>query len=156
MFVFLRCIIRAMEKTLVTTSDQETIELAARFASALFSGAILTLHGELAAGKTTFTKGVAKGLGITKEVTSPTYTIMKTYPGPLTLTHIDAYRLAGIGLDYDIEEAIYSDGVSVIEWSEHIQDSIEGDCQIYLSRVDSVCTLKFVYDERYQKAVDLL
>ncbi len=143
-----------MEKVLVTTSEQETISLAARFAKGLFSGAILTLHGELGAGKTTFTKGIAKGLGISQEVTSPTFTIMKQYPGSPGLTHIDAYHLDGIGFDYDLEEAIYSDNISVIEWSEHIKDSIEGDCAIYLEKNESKCTLRFVYGDRYMNAVD--
>jgi tRNA threonylcarbamoyladenosine biosynthesis protein TsaE len=145
-----------MEKVLITTSEQDTIDLAARFAKGLFPGAILTLHGQLGAGKTTFTKGIAIGLGITQDVTSPTFTIMKQYAGSPGLTHIDAYRLEGIGFDYDLEEAIYSDNISVIEWSEHIQDSIEGDCAIYLSKVDTTCTLRFVYDERYLDAVEQL
>jgi tRNA threonylcarbamoyladenosine biosynthesis protein TsaE len=145
-----------MEKVLITTSEQDTIDLAARFAKGLFPGAILTLHGQLGAGKTTFTKGIAKGLGITQDVTSPTFTIMKQYAGSPGLTHIDAYRLEGIGFDYDLEEAIYSDNISVVEWSEHIQDSIEGDCTIYLSKVDTTCTLRFVYDERYLDAVEQL
>ena len=144
----------AMEKVLITTSEQETIDLAARFAKVLFSGAILTLHGDLGAGKTTFTKGIAKGLGISQEVTSPTFTIMKQYPGSPGLTHIDAYRLEGIGFDYDLEEAIYSDNISVIEWSEHIKDSIERDCAIYLEKNDTTVSLRFVYDERYMNAVD--
>lgn len=147
---------RAMEKVVITHSQDETMDLAARFAKGLFSGAIITLHGELGAGKTTFTKGVAKGLGILQEVTSPTFAIMKQYPGSPGLTHIDAYRLEGIGLDYDLEEAIYSDDISVIEWSEHIQESIEGDCAIYLKRTDHECSLRFVYDERYIQAVESL
>ena len=146
----------AMEKVFITTSEQETIALAARFAKGLFTGAILTLHGELGAGKTTFTKGIAKGLGIGQEVTSPTFTIMKQYPGSPGLTHIEAYRLEGIGFDYDLEESIYADNISVIEWSEHIKDSVEGDCAIYLAKNDTTCTLRFVYDERYMNAVEML
>jgi tRNA threonylcarbamoyladenosine biosynthesis protein TsaE len=80
----------------------------------------------LGAGKTCFAKGIARGLGITEEVTSPTYTIISEYQGSCPFYHIDAYRLRG---DDDFtalggEEIIYGEGISVVEWSERIPASL--------------------------------
>ena len=63
-------------------------------------------------------------MGFTDNINSPTFTIMKIYEGDLDLYHMDVYRLAGIGADYDLEEYIYADGVCVIEWYKHIIDSL--------------------------------
>jgi len=145
-----------MKKQLTTYSAEQTIQLGQQLGQQAFSGAIITLKGDLGAGKTTLAKGVALGLGITKPITSPSYTIMKTYEGRLKLIHIDAYRLSGIGLDYDIEEAIYGDGVSVIEWSTNIQTSIDHECSLTLERVGDTCSIEIEYDERYQSLVEAL
>ena len=145
-----------MKKQLTTYSAEQTIQLGQQLGQQAFSGAIITLKGDLGAGKTTLAKGVALGLGITKPITSPSYTIMKTYEGRLKLIHIDAYRLSGIGLDYDIEEAIYGDGVSVIEWSTNIQTSIDHECSLTLERVGDTCSIEIEYDERYQSLVESL
>jgi tRNA threonylcarbamoyladenosine biosynthesis protein TsaE len=145
-----------MKKQLTTYSAEQTIQLGQQLGQQAFSGAIITLKGDLGSGKTTLAKGVALGLGITKPITSPSYTIMKTYEGRLKLIHIDAYRLSGIGLDYDIEEAIYGDGVSVIEWSTNIQTSIDHECSLTLERVGDTCSIEIEYDERYQSLVEEL
>ncbi len=63
-------------------------------------------------------------MGITDMINSPTFTIMKIYEGELDLNHMDVYRLNGIGMDYDLEEYIYGDGVCVIEWFKHIIESL--------------------------------
>lgn len=143
-----------MKKTIITTSAQQTIELGERLGRQAFSGAIITLKGELGAGKTTFAKGIALGLEIMQPITSPTFTIMKTYQGRLDFVHVDAYRLSGIGFDYDIEEAIYSDAVSVIEWSSNIQSSIDHELSCTLSRVDDRCTIEIEYDAKYASMVE--
>lgn len=70
------------------------------------------------------------------------------------MTHIDAYRLQGIGFDGDIEEAIYQPGVAVIEWSDKIAQSIEHGLSIVLRRVDDTCTLEFTYDQTYAVMVE--
>jgi tRNA threonylcarbamoyladenosine biosynthesis protein TsaE len=87
---------------------------------------VVALRGPLAAGKTCLAKGIALGLGIKEEITSPTYTIVSEYPGVCPLYHIDAYRLSG---DDDFaslggEEFIYGQGISVVEWSDRIPSSI--------------------------------
>lgn len=145
-----------MKKQLTTQSAEQTIQLGQQIGRLAFSGAIITLNGDLGAGKTTLTKGIALGLGITQPVTSPSFTIMKSYEGRLKLIHIDAYRLSGIGLDYDLEEAIYGDGVSVIEWSTHIQSSIDHECSFTLKRVDETCSITITFDERYRALVEAL
>ena len=106
-----------------TVSAEETMQLGEKIAQLLSEGSILTLEGDLGAGKTTFTKGLGKGLGITRPVNSPTFTIMKVYDrGRLPLYHIDAYRLEGLHQDLGFEEYIYGDGVCVIEWAAFVEE----------------------------------
>lgn len=103
-----------------TAGRDETIELGKKIAAQLRPGAVITLKGTLGAGKTTFVQGLALGLDINETVTSPTYTIISEYRGRIPLYHMDLYRIA----DEDefellgVEEMIYGNGVSVIEWSE--------------------------------------
>ena len=110
-------------KQIRVTSLKATKELAIRIASLLTTPSLLTLSGDLGAGKTTFTKGLAVGLGIEDTVTSPTFTILKSYEGDdVTLHHMDAYRLEGIVQDLGFEEEIYDENaVCVIEWSHFIE-----------------------------------
>jgi tRNA threonylcarbamoyladenosine biosynthesis protein TsaE len=108
---------------LISSSEEETKEYGIQLAQILRRGSIVALRGGLGVGKTYFTKGLAQGLGITEEVTSPTYTMINEYRGQnFPLYHIDAYRLRG---DDDFsalgaEELLYGDGITVIEWSERI------------------------------------
>lgn len=106
---------------IITHSENETCALASELASKLKGGEVVLLNGRLGAGKTAFTKGLAKALGIEKSVTSPTFTIMKEYCGRLKLCHFDMYR---IGDESETEELglteyLYGDGtVCVIEWNK--------------------------------------
>jgi tRNA threonylcarbamoyladenosine biosynthesis protein TsaE len=111
-----------MKKILQIKSPEEMIALGQTIGKKLFPGAIITLNGDLGAGKTTFTKGIGQALNIKAVINSPTFTIMKVYQGDLTLFHIDAYRLDGVGSDFDLEEYFYQDGICVIEWAEIITD----------------------------------
>jgi tRNA threonylcarbamoyladenosine biosynthesis protein TsaE len=106
---------------------REMEHLASLISKELFSGFVLCLEGDLGAGKTTFTKFLGKGMGVTDVINSPTFTIMKIYNGEWDLYHMDVYRLAGIGADYDLEDYIYGDGVCVIEWYKHIEESLPQD-----------------------------
>ena len=83
---------------------------------------VITMTGELGAGKTTLTKGIGKGLGITKIINSPTSTIVKIYTGRLTLYHFDAYRLEDSDDDLGFEEMLDDDGLCVVEWPMYIED----------------------------------
>ena len=109
------------EWKVVTDSPQKTKALAEMIGRAVSAGTLITLSGDLGAGKTTFTQGLAKGLDIDKKVTSPTFTIMKEYKGRLPLYHIDAYRLENITQDLGFEDYIDGDGVCVIEWANFIE-----------------------------------
>ena len=106
-------------------SPEETLEFAGNLAAELRAGDIITLDGDLGAGKTVFSKGIAKGLGVSEEVTSPTFIIMQSYSGGrLPLYHFDVYRLEDSDelLETGAEDYLFGDGVSVIEWAELIED----------------------------------
>ncbi|AQU78293.1 MULTISPECIES: tRNA (adenosine(37)-N6)-threonylcarbamoyltransferase complex ATPase subunit type 1 TsaE [Planococcus] len=111
-----------MTNTIMLNSPEETEVFAATLASKLEPGDLLTLAGGLGAGKTTFTKGLAKGLGIQRMVNSPTFTILKQYSGRLDLNHFDVYRLENSEEDIGFDEFFSSEAVSVIEWAIFIED----------------------------------
>ena len=104
-------------------SEAETIAFAKEFAATLCPGDIVAFDGELGAGKTAFTKGVALGLGISEDVTSPTFTIVNQYDGDTTLYHFDVYRLENVNpVECDwMDDYFFSDGVCLIEWAENIE-----------------------------------
>lgn len=101
---------------------QHTQRFACKLAGYLRPGSILTLEGNLGAGKTTFTQGLATGLGISEIVNSPSFTIIKEYYGKYTLYHMDVYRLEKGFDDIDFEEYFYGQGITVIEWASIIKD----------------------------------
>ena len=113
-------------KKIITHSKEETISFAESFVSTLPNGSTLCMVGDLGAGKTTFFRGLAKGLDIKEVVQSPTFNIMKIYlKGKRPLIHIDAYRLADIDTDIGLDEYIgYETGITVIEWPMYIQNLI--------------------------------
>lgn len=111
-----------MKKILTINSPEAMVALGKTIGEYLFPGAVITLKGDLGAGKTTFTKGIGQALNIKSVINSPTFTIMKIHQGDLTLYHIDAYRLDGVGSDFDLEEYFYQEGVCVIEWADIIKD----------------------------------
>lgn len=122
---------------------KQTQKLAKKFAKTLVGGEVVLLNGDLGAGKTTFTKFVAKALGVKDEVTSPTFTIMKQYQGKkLKLLHFDMYRIEsadesiGFGFDDYIKNRDYG-AVIFIEWSERVTQLIEGESIVVdIKRVD--------------------
>lgn len=108
-----------------TKNKFETINLGTYFAKFLEVGFIVLLTGDLGAGKTTFTQGVANGLGINERIISPTFNILKCYfNNNLNLYHIDAYRLEDANSDIGLEEFIEGDGVCLIEWPVFISHLI--------------------------------
>ncbi|MBQ7537763.1 tRNA (adenosine(37)-N6)-threonylcarbamoyltransferase complex ATPase subunit type 1 TsaE [Treponema sp.] len=115
-----------MSLTFHTNSAEETIKLGEKIGSMLTKGDIIAMQGTLAAGKTTITKGIARALGIKEEITSPTFCLISEYEGKLPLYHMDVYRLEG-GDDFinlGVEDLIYGNGVSLIEWSEKVMDEL--------------------------------
>ena len=112
-----------MNYKVVTYSESETIELAQNIESEKFPNMVICLEGDLGSGKTVFTKGFAQAMEITKEVTSPTFNIIKEYTtGELPLYHMDVYRLDGKVDDLGIEDYYTKQGVTIIEWSDTISD----------------------------------
>ncbi len=106
-------------------SADDTYELGVRFGSEAVPGSVFTLEGDLGAGKTVFAKGFAKGLGISENVTSPTFTIMQIYEdGKLPLYHYDAYRIEDPAEMEEIgyTEYFYGNGVCLIEWACNIEE----------------------------------
>ncbi|MFB6468471.1 tRNA (adenosine(37)-N6)-threonylcarbamoyltransferase complex ATPase subunit type 1 TsaE [Cytobacillus sp. Hz8] len=109
---------------IVSDKPEKTMEIAYKLAQKLQSGDVIALEGDLGAGKTTFTKGIAEGLGIRRNVNSPTFTIIKEYKGSLPLYHMDVYRLENADEDLGFDEYFEGDGVTVIEWAHMIQDQL--------------------------------
>lgn len=118
-------------------SLEETQSLAQRMAHLLEAQDTITLEGDLGAGKTTFTQALAKGLGITRTVNSPTFTIMKQYEGRLPFNHLDVYRLADNDEDLGWEEIFYGDAVTVVEWAHLIEEYLPSErLAIEIHRID--------------------
>jgi len=112
----------------ITNSPQETENLGAALGKILRPGTVLAYRGDLGAGKTAFTRGLARGLGYTEPVTSPTYTIVNEYlGGRLPLFHFDMYRLASSDDLWDIgwEDYLERGGICAVEWSENVDDAME-------------------------------
>lgn len=107
--------------TFISEEEAHTEAIASSLADIVQAGDVITLTGELGVGKTHFTKGLAKGLGIIERVTSPTFTIVKEYEGRLPLYHLDVYRLEHSDEDIGFDEYFYGDGVAVIEWAQFIE-----------------------------------
>ena len=115
---------------MISNSERETIDFAKEYAKTLVPGDVVLLEGEMGAGKTIFVKGLAQGLGIEDEITSPTYAYMDVYGG--VLYHYDCYRLKNgaqaeaLGLcDY-----FYAGGVCVVEWPQNIADVLPERCKV--------------------------
>ena len=112
----------------ITNSPTETEAVGEALGRLLQPGTVLAYRGDLGAGKTAFTRGLARGLGCAEQVTSPTYTIVNEYlSGRLPLFHFDMYRLAGADdlVDIGWEDYLERGGVCAVEWSENVEDALE-------------------------------
>ncbi len=114
------------KKVVITRSPEETREFAREFAFPLLVGDVIALVGELGSGKTTFVQGLANGLNIKENVSSPTYKIINEFSGRLPLYHIDFYRIKEPVdiLNIGFEHYIYGEGVTVIEWADRFPELI--------------------------------
>ncbi|MEY8446264.1 tRNA (adenosine(37)-N6)-threonylcarbamoyltransferase complex ATPase subunit type 1 TsaE [Enterococcus ratti] len=124
----------------------QTEELAKVIGEVAISGDNLVLTGDLGAGKTTLTKGIALGLGIEQMIKSPTYTIIREYPqGRLPLYHMDIYRVAESGADLGLEEYFEGEGLSVIEWGTLLGDDLPEDyLELILEKSEKDTTKRYV------------
>ena len=123
----------------ITRSPQETERLGAALAQYLLPGDVLAYTGDLGAGKTAFTRGLAAGLGITDRVTSPTYTVVNEYlSGRLPLFHFDMYRLHSADELFDIgwEDYLTRGGVCAVEWSENVEEALEDPIRVELRKAN--------------------
>lgn len=151
-----------MTKTITVHSADQTMAIGEKLAAYLAPQNLILLDGDLGAGKTTFTKGLAKGLGITRPIKSPTFTIIREYQdGRIPLYHMDVYRLEeGGGDDLGLEEYFNGDGVNVVEWSKFVADELPDDyLRIIFRRDDSegdnVRTLTFeATGHRFEQLID--
>lgn len=111
-----------VERVVVTASAEETEAVGERLGAALGPGDVVALTGELGAGKTCFVQGLARALGVTRPVTSPTFVMVNEYRGRLPVHHVDAYRTASLTelLDLGLPELFDDGGVTVIEWADKV------------------------------------
>jgi len=114
---------------IISNNENETICEGEKLGRLLEPGAVVAIYGELGAGKTAFTRGIARGLGIGMNVSSPTFTIVNEYPGDVPLFHFDMYRLESENELFDIGWYDYLDreGVCVVEWSEKVPGAFPQD-----------------------------
>jgi tRNA threonylcarbamoyladenosine biosynthesis protein TsaE len=118
-----------MGKEYLTSKEEETEQLGLQLGQQVSPGAVIAFTGDLGAGKTAFTRGLARGLGISERVTSPTFTIVNEYEGGrLPLFHFDLYRLSSSEELFDIgwEDYLARGGVCAVEWSENVADALDG------------------------------
>ena len=131
----------------LTASPDETEALAARLAERLAPGDVVTILGELGAGKTTFVRGAARALGVTGPVSSPTFTIGHRYEAPTPVAHLDLYRIAGLDPEEWGDLEPYFDGtVAFVEWPEHGGD--------WLPEARAVVTLRHVDESHRSVRID--
>ena len=150
-------------RTFTTNSPNETLDLGSRLAGELAPGDLVALIGELGAGKTMFTKGIAKGLGVGDYdyVNSPSFVVMKEYPGKRPLYHFDIYRLEekSFSETMEYEEYFYGDGVTVVEWADKVADILpEEYLEVRISYLDEE-KRKFEFEgrgERFERMVGKL
>ena len=122
----------------ITNSPAETEAVGAALARVLEPGAVIAYRGDLGAGKTAFTRGLARGLGVKEPVTSPTYTIVNEYlSGSMPLFHFDMYRLGSEDELFDIgwEDYLERGGVCAVEWSENVDDAMEDAVYITIEKL---------------------
>lgn len=142
----------------ITHSPEETIKYAEKIGSLLKGGDIIAYKGGLGAGKTTFTRGLAIGMGLPDDVTSPTFTLVNEYRGKLTLYHFDMYRIMNCD---ELEttgfyDYMSDDSVIACEWSENIEDALPSNTiYIILTRIDDdTRKIEIKGDERFENTGD--
>lgn len=149
--------------TLLSHSPEATEKIGRELARYLRSGDILTLDGDLGAGKTALTRGIARGMGLTSHVSSPTFTIVMEHPaekeGQIPLFHFDVYRLATGDdfLDSGLDEYFDQNGVSVLEWGKLVADVLPDDVlRISMHGTDEIRKIEIVFPDIRRTELELL
>ena len=130
-----------------THSPEETEAVGRKLAAQLRPGDVLAYYGDLGAGKTAFTRGLAAGLGVTEPVTSPTYTIVNEYlSGHLPLFHFDMYSLGSADELFDIgwEDYLARGGICAVEWSENVEEALTGALRITITNDSAKETVRTI------------
>ncbi len=148
------------EFSFFSRSSSASVERGKLLGAQLTAGSVIGLVGDLGAGKTCFIKGLAEGLNNTpeSEVTSPTFTILQEYPGPVPLYHFDAYRLSGSS-DLEaigFEDYVGTDGVAVIEWADRISDALPREALLITIEAVSENERRFICRARGTNHCDIL
>ena len=138
-----------MEKRIVLKNESETAAFGARLAEEIKPGTVIALTGDIGAGKTTLTKAIARGLGVTETLTSPTFTIVQEYEsGRMPVYHFDVYRVHDEDEMFELgfDDYLHGKGVCLIEWAELVEDLLpEGTCWLKLeygsSEDERICTI---------------
>jgi tRNA threonylcarbamoyladenosine biosynthesis protein TsaE len=143
-----------LQRIVYIKSEKEMIELGKKIGEKLDRNSVITLSGDLGAGKTTLTKGIGQALQVPSVINSPTFTILKIHEGKYPLYHMDVYRISKDSGDDDLEEFFEMDGVAVVEWAENIdyllpQELIKIEIEILpdSSRKVSISSFGQRYDE---------
>lgn len=126
-----------------------------KLGSLLQPGDVLALEGDLGAGKTTFTKGLAKGLNITRNVNSPTFTIIKEYHGRLPLYHMDVYRVEDSFEDLGFDEYFDGNGVTVVEWAHLVKEQLPEELLTIYLYLDDHDSRRLVLEPRGKRYEEL-
>ena len=138
-------------------SVEETEALGETLGKTLQPGAVVAYFGGLGMGKTAFTRGLARGLGCTERVTSPTFTIVNEYPGRIPLYHFDMYRLADSDALFDIgwEDYLAGGGVCAVEWSENVEEALSGAIRITIHKDPADENVRTITIEGGERFADL-
>lgn len=149
-----------MDYKYTSRSETDTMELAENIESEKFPGMVICLDGELGSGKTVFVKGFAKSLGITENITSPTFNIVKEYEsGEMILNHMDVYRLEETDASIALNDYFSSDGVTIIEWAEMIKDKLPDErLEIKFKVIDENTRVMVLtpYGQKYEDLVNFV
>ena len=131
-------------REMISHNETELIALGKQLGKLLEKQDVIILSGDLGAGKTTFTKGIAKGLGIDQMIKSPTYTIVREYEGRLPLYHLDVYRIGNDPDSIDLDDFLFGDGATIIEWGELIEPSLsDAYLKIFIRKLEEGRELAF-------------
>lgn len=144
-----------MQYKITTYNEDETMELAQNIESEKFPNMVIGLEGDLGSGKTVFAKAFALAMGITDNITSPTFNIIKEYDGECKLFHMDVYRLSDVKQDIGIEEYFTKKGVCIIEWSDLIEDILPKNRLDIKIRIINENARQFIITPHGNKYIDL-
>ena len=147
-----------MDYKFTSRCEEDTMELAENIESEKFPGMVICLNGDLGSGKTMFVKGFASSLGISENITSPTFNIVKEYDGgEMKLNHMDVYRIDDTDQSIDFQDYFNQDAVTIIEWAELIQDKLPDERLDITIKILNENTRVFVfkpYGQQYEDVVN--